>query len=182
VSTTPLWVPLVVAAFGLVSTVVGIVVTQVMANRRERANWTRELERERQRWQCEDEALTFEHRRIAHVEFFEALRKMQVRVEELAMGPRLGETHAQLDDDWQINAWEKLQHLELYATPRVGFLAREAFSLRYVWVRIPSRENAAEPITVSENHWQTARKLCFCWPFGPIFACPTRRTWTKSWA
>ena len=42
-NTTPLWVPLVVAALGLVSTVVGIVVTQVMANRRERANLTREL-------------------------------------------------------------------------------------------------------------------------------------------
>lgn len=132
-NTTPLWVPLVVAALGLVSTGVGIVVTQVMANRRERANWTRELERERQRWQREDEALTFEHRRIAYVEFFEALRKMQVSVEELAMGPRLGETHAQLDDDWQINAWEKLQHLELYATPRVGFLAREAFLATLRW-------------------------------------------------
>jgi hypothetical protein len=31
-NTTPLWVPLVVAALGLVSTVVGIVVTQIMAN------------------------------------------------------------------------------------------------------------------------------------------------------
>jgi hypothetical protein len=45
----------------------------------------------------------------------------------------LGETHAQLDDDWQINAWEKLQHLELYATPRVGFLAREAFLATLRW-------------------------------------------------
>jgi len=72
VSTTPLWVPLVVAAFGLVSTMVGIVVTQVMPNRRERASWQRDTDRE---WQREDEALTFEHRRIAYVEFFEALRR-----------------------------------------------------------------------------------------------------------
>jgi hypothetical protein len=46
-NTTPLWVPLVVAALGLVSTAVGIVVTQVMANRRERAGWQREIDHER---------------------------------------------------------------------------------------------------------------------------------------
>jgi hypothetical protein len=36
-NSTPLWVPLLVAALGVVSTLVGIVVTQIMANRRERA-------------------------------------------------------------------------------------------------------------------------------------------------
>jgi Na+/glutamate symporter len=70
---TPLWVPLVVAAFGLVSTVVGIVVTQVMANRRERANWQRDTDREQQRWQREDQARTFEHRRAAYGVFYDSL-------------------------------------------------------------------------------------------------------------
>jgi len=36
---------LVVAALGFVSTVVGIVVTQIMANRRERASWQQAVRR-----------------------------------------------------------------------------------------------------------------------------------------
>lgn len=84
--TTPLWVPLVVAALGFVSTVVGIVVTQIMANRRERASWQRDTDREQQRWQREDQARTFEHRHTAYVEFYEALRAMMLRVYDHGMG------------------------------------------------------------------------------------------------
>lgn len=137
-NSTPLWVPLLVAALGLLGaiagTLIGVIVTQRMANKREHESWERETARERERWQREDEALTFEHRRVAYVEFFEALRKMQVRVEWHAM-KLAGEEHAELEDDWQTDAWEKLQHLELYATPRVGSLATEAFRATSEWGR-----------------------------------------------
>lgn len=59
--------PLVVAAIGVTGTLVGGVtgglVTQRWADRREDRAWTREHERERERWLREDEARTFEHRR-----------------------------------------------------------------------------------------------------------------------
>ncbi|KXX60281.1 hypothetical protein AZG88_38225 [Rhodococcus sp. LB1] len=73
---TPLWVPLVVAAIGLITTVTGVVVTQILANRRERASWNRDLQREQVRWTREDQRLTFEQRRTAYVEFYESLRRM----------------------------------------------------------------------------------------------------------
>lgn len=33
------------------------------------------------------------------------------------------DTSAELPEGWQTDTWEKLQHLELYATPRVGCVA-----------------------------------------------------------
>jgi len=62
--------------------VVGIVVTQIMANRRERASWQRDTDREQQRWEREDQAMTFDYRRAAYVEFYESLRKMGLRVHD----------------------------------------------------------------------------------------------------
>ena len=103
--TTPLWVPLLVAALGIVSTVVGIVVTQIMANRRERATWTRELAREQARWLREDRALTFEHRRAVYVEFYESLRKMMLRVYDHGMG--LSDEGTELPWAWQMDAGKR---------------------------------------------------------------------------
>lgn len=131
-SSTPLWVPLVVAALGIVSTLVGIVVTQIMANRRERATWTRELEREQARWAREDQALTFEHRRTAYVEFYEALRKMMLRVYNHGMGL----SDHELDDlpwAWQKEAGEAVRRLEVYASPEVTKAAIDAYDATYRW-------------------------------------------------
>jgi len=99
---TPLRVPLVVAALGLVSTVVGIVDTQIMANRRERESWQRETDRERERWQREDHARTFEHRRVAYVEFYESLRAMMLRAYDHRMG--LSDEGNELPEGWQTDA------------------------------------------------------------------------------
>jgi hypothetical protein len=129
--TTPLWVPLVVAALGLVSTVVGIVVTQIMANRRERQSWQRETDRERERWAREDQARTFEHRRAAYVEFYDSLRKTGLRIHENGYG--LSDEGTELPFGWQTDMWEKLQHLELYASPRVALLAHETYDATYRW-------------------------------------------------
>jgi len=134
--TTPLWVPLAVAALGFVSTVVGIVVTQVMANRRERDNRTHDLEREHARWAREDRAMTFEHRRAALVDFYEALRKMGVRVHNHGYG--ISDDDECDDGDelpfgWQTDAWVKLQHLELYAPPQLAALALNAYNTTYRW-------------------------------------------------
>lgn len=130
--TTPLWVPLVVAALGLISTVVGIVVTQIMANRRERASWQRDTEREQQRWQREDEQLTFEHRRTAYNEFFEALRRMQIAAYNHGMGLTVWDTR-DLPEGWHTEAFERLQQLEFYGSQHVSMAANIAYSETWLW-------------------------------------------------
>ena len=128
---TPLWVPLVVAALGLVSTVVGIVVTQIMANRRERASWQRDTDREQQRWQREDQARTFEHRHTAYVEFYEALRAMMLRVYDHGMG--LSDEGKELPEGWQNDAAEAVRRLEVYAAPDVSTRAIAAYDATWRW-------------------------------------------------
>lgn len=63
-NTTPLWVPLVVAALGFVGTLGGtlggVLITQRSAER-ELENRANDAERERARWAREDESRTFEH-------------------------------------------------------------------------------------------------------------------------
>lgn len=131
-STTPLWLTLVVAALSPVSALFGVWLTQRRADRREDATLARELAREQARWQREDEALTFEHRRAAYAEFYESLRKMQLTAYEHGMGLTVWDTR-ELPEGWQTDTWEKLQHLELYATPRVSSLASESYSATWRW-------------------------------------------------
>jgi hypothetical protein len=60
----PLWVPMVVALFGLV----GVVFAQVIAGWREDRRWRREAEREELRWQREREVRQHEARANAYAE------------------------------------------------------------------------------------------------------------------
>ncbi|BBX91369.1 hypothetical protein CQY21_15120 [Mycolicibacterium boenickei] len=116
------------AALSPAGALFGVWLTQRRADRRDDATFAREVKRERERWQREDEARTFENRRVAYVEFYEAVRRMQVLVEELAMG--YTET---LSDDWQTDAWEKLQHLAIYGTLDTGYIAARTFRITLEW-------------------------------------------------
>jgi hypothetical protein len=69
VSSTPVWVPVVVAGLAVVGTLAGVLVTQRWSDRREASAWTRERQREQERWAREDEARTFEHRRQAYLDW-----------------------------------------------------------------------------------------------------------------
>jgi hypothetical protein len=129
-ATTPLWVPFLIAALGVVGTLAGVLFTQHRADRRETTNWDRERTRERERWAREDEARTFEHRREAYVEFYESLRDMAHMAYDHGMG--LAERQ-QLGDDWQLPTYRKLQHLEIYATPAVKDAATTAYSAAWWW-------------------------------------------------
>jgi hypothetical protein len=129
-STTPLWVPLLVAALGVVSTLVGIVVTQIMANRRERANWTRELQREQTRWSREDQARTFSYRRVAYVQFYESLRSAIARINFLIV---YGSDGARMPEGWYYELFEKLQHVEMYGSADVVTVAQRAFEVTQAW-------------------------------------------------
>jgi hypothetical protein len=91
VSTTPLWVPLVVAGIGVAGTlaagIAGGLMTRRWADKREDKAWVRERagERERERWAREDETRTFEHRREVFEDFYGALRALARRAMTTAM-------------------------------------------------------------------------------------------------
>lgn|SRR5690348_10999263 len=109
----------------------GVIVTQWFANRRERATWKRERERERERWEREDQLRTFEHRRAVYVEFYESLRDMQQRVYEHTN--QFPDVNPEIAEGWTVHAWEKLQLLELYATPNIRELANQAYVATAKW-------------------------------------------------
>jgi hypothetical protein len=137
-STTPLWVPLLVASLGIVGTVAGtvsgVVYAQRQADRRDALSWERERKREEQRWAREDLARTFEHRRNAYVEFYESLRDTTFMIYNHKMGlsqPVEGQDEPPFD--FQLPTYRKLQHLEVYATPFVVQPAKDAYDAAWKW-------------------------------------------------
>lgn len=82
-STTPLWVPIVVAGIGVAGTltagIAGGLITQRWADRRDDKTWQRERLREQERWLREDEGRTFEHRREAFEECYQAVKALARR-------------------------------------------------------------------------------------------------------
>jgi hypothetical protein len=138
-STTPLWLPLVIAALGIVGTVagtiVGVILTQRQANRRDELNWARERARERERWAREDAERTFGHRRDAYAEFYEALGDMALLIQNFGLGmseePLDSDGH--LPSDFQSQAFRKLQRLRLYAIPATTAAAEDAYNTALQW-------------------------------------------------
>jgi hypothetical protein len=131
---TPLWVPLVVAAAGVIGTIGagigGIVVTQRHADRRDNRTWERVGERERERWAREDESRTFEHRRQSYADFYESLKDMARTAYDHGYGFT---EEPELPPDWQSAAFRKLQRLSLYATPTVAEAASRAYNAAWRW-------------------------------------------------
>jgi hypothetical protein len=76
-ATTPVWVPLAVAALAVLGTLAGVVFTQVWNSRLDERRWARESERLRQAQAREDVNRTYEHRRDAYVEFLQELERLQ---------------------------------------------------------------------------------------------------------
>lgn len=124
-STTPLWVPLLVALLGVIGTaagtIVGVVMTQHAARQREADARTHELERERARWAREDEARTFEHRRQAYLDLYVALRDVMDRFDELKPGDTLPQ--------WRDVLWGKFPAVGMYGSNAVAELSDTAVDL-----------------------------------------------------
>ena len=157
-NTTPLWVPLLVAGIAVLGTlsgaIAGAVITQRQANRREDKTWARERERERESRAREDEARTFEHRREAYADFYEAVKAMarmayahgsgegeNPRLARLAGDdpplpggdPPLPGGNPPLPGDWYSEAFGKLSRLSLYADRRVAAAASTAYTAAWDW-------------------------------------------------
>jgi hypothetical protein len=126
----------VVGGLGLLGAITGTVsaalLTQRRSDRRESLAWEREREREREAWAREDRARTFEHRRKAYADFYEALRAMTLRVYNHGMG--LGDLGTEeLPEGWQLPAYERLLGLQLYASEPTYLAASEAYSAAWSW-------------------------------------------------
>jgi hypothetical protein len=130
--TTPLWVPLLVAALGLIATVSGTLmgawVTAVRADRREDLRWERERAKEREAWAREDAQRTFEQRRTCYIEFEECLRSTALCIHNAgySLGPAL-------EFNWQFPLYERLLRLRVFASPEVAEAADSAYNALYRW-------------------------------------------------
>lgn len=133
-TTTPLWVPLVVAGLGVLGTVVGtiagVLITQKRSDRREQANWNRERERERERWEREDAQRTFEQRRMVYVEFYESLQDMARQAYEFDIGVSEAE---EIPFEFDPPLFYRLQNLRVYATLAVTKAAENGYLACVRW-------------------------------------------------
>jgi hypothetical protein len=145
-SSTPLWVPLVVAGIGVAGTltagIAGGLVTQRWSDRREVSAWAREREREHERWAREDEARTFEHRRQAYADFHEAVKALAKTAYDHGYG--FTEEPA-LPDGWQSDAFAKLARLQFYADRPVAAAASAAYSAAWSWGHYGKYDDPDDP-------------------------------------
>lgn len=128
VTTTPLWVPLLIAGLGLLSAVLGAVITQRRADHRERLQWEQMRDREREQWDREDSLRTFDQRSNCYVDFEAQLRSTAVAVSDARSG--IG---AVLEDDWQSSTFQSLLRLQVFATPETTAAALAAYDSLLRW-------------------------------------------------
>jgi hypothetical protein len=133
------WLPLLVAALGIVGTIGGTVTGAVLAQRhaarRDDIAWTRERERERERWAREDAARTFNERRDAYANFYESLRDMTFFISQFGRGwAGNPDSHGiKLPFNFQRPTHRRLQHVYLYAAPATAHAASDAYSAACRW-------------------------------------------------
>jgi hypothetical protein len=146
VSTTPLWVPLIVAGIGVAGTltagIAGGLITQRWSDRREASAWGRERQREHERWAREDEARTFEHRREAYMECYLAVKALASKAYDHGYGFTDG---PELPEGWQDDAAAKLRRLEFYADRPVAAAASKAYGAAWSWGQYGKYDDPDDP-------------------------------------
>jgi hypothetical protein len=126
---TPLWAVFLIAGMGLAGTLAaglgGQFIAQRSATNREDRARQLERERERERWEREDQARTFEHRRVVYEAYYEAVKAMALRVMQQASGPS---AEPELEPDWWEPSFALLNRLIIYGTPAVAEAAGAAYA------------------------------------------------------
>jgi hypothetical protein len=140
-TTTPLWVPLLIAAlgvFGTISgTVAGVVITQRRSDRREDVQWNRMREHERERWAREDVLRTFDQRSSSYADFEEKLR-----LTALAVSQSQTRTGPDLEDDWQLSLFQSLLRLRVFASQDGAEAANSAYNALWHWGEMGNEDDA----------------------------------------
>lgn len=133
-ATTPLWIPLFVAAIGVAGTLIagiaGAVLAHRWADRRDDKTWAREREREHERWRREDEARTFDHRRDAYEDFYEGVKALAKRSYDHGYG---FDDTPELPFNWNQDAAAKLNRLKIYVDRRTYIAAERAYDAAFWW-------------------------------------------------
>lgn len=131
-SSTPLWVTLVIAALGLAASVIGsiggVIMAQRRADQREELQWRRDRERDRDVKAREDALRTFEQRRASYVDFEESLRSTAQAIWDAGHG-----TGPQLEKAWHLSAYQSLHRLKIFATPSAAGAAEGAYGALWQW-------------------------------------------------
>lgn len=161
-TTTPLWVPLIVAGIGVTGTLLAGLAGALIANRhakaREALAWDRDRQREQERWgreDREDRERTFDARREALEDFHDALRAMTLRAYNHGMG--LGDDPGdELPEGWQMETFHRLHRVQLYASPETARLASEAYSAAWRWGHLSRRGRDDEAFYDSQDAYDTA--------------------------
>jgi hypothetical protein len=124
----------VVAGIGVTGTLVAGIATSLVthrwSDRREARAWTREREREREHWTREDEARTFENRRQAYADFFEAVKALARSAYDHGYGFT---EEPELPEGWQSDAFAQLAWLEFYDDRPVAAAASAAYGAAWSW-------------------------------------------------
>ena len=155
-TTTPLWVPLVVAVLGLLGTVIGtiagVVITQRRSDRREREAREAEREREHERWRREDELRTFDQRRAAYTAFYAAVQERR----RLLMSKKADSHGGRVADKRHEDAvFDRLGDVEIYGTGRTRDSAAALVLALMHWAHADERSvnwaNPGEPEVDAEG-------------------------------
>lgn len=140
----PLWVPLVVALFGLL----GVLYTQwrsdcredksrAAAREREREQWARQQDQQREQWAREDAARTYEQRRDNYLRFFTEWD----RTWELVAGryhlPGHYPAAVPEDDNTYVELYEELRTLRMFGSTTVAQLAEATTTELQRFDRLP---------------------------------------------
>jgi len=135
--TTPLWVPLVVAAIAVIGTLAGVTSTQIWNSRNEARRWARENDRLREVHAREDRNLTYEHRRAAYVEFQQELDRLMDVLQSNKVPILYGDrVYAELNHRWGP--------IRVYGTFEADSLAFESMDILQQWGMHPEREDLAD--------------------------------------
>jgi len=135
-NTTPVWVPLVVAALGFIGTLGGalggVVITQRSADKREQESRADQFKQERERWAREDEARTFEQRRDAYIAFYEALGQT-LGIVNYFFHKGADLSKLPLQQGWNDFLLYHLQRVEIYGSESIVALAQRLYEITGVW-------------------------------------------------
>lgn len=119
---TTLAVALIGVAGTIVGTISGVLITELLSHRREKAAWNREMERQRAHWAREDTARTFEYRRKAYVDFYQAAVDNGFQTYRYIMDVHIdGAPERELAGRGEVQ--EALELVHIYGSPRVKALA-----------------------------------------------------------
>jgi hypothetical protein len=116
---TSAWIPLLIAVLGLISTLAGVIFTQLWNSRLETRRWQREHNRQHEVDSREDKNRTYEHKREAYVDFLRDMERLRRAYTDTDEDDPVKPPHATFDTLWDL--WTAVM---VYGTPEAQNLVQ----------------------------------------------------------